>query len=544
MGAPKDSSRGPVRERRSRITRWVVISVVVAVIVGSALVALWTLNMSPSSGGTPTYPAVSISLGGLNGSAVTLNSGYLGVNVRADSPLPPPTDAVLNSTGVRMVRWPGGAIADRFDPLGGGDEGVIYNDSGATESPSTSLASFVQWCRSMSCQSIITLPAEIDNTSEALAIVNYTERDLGFRPTYWEVGNEPALWEHFGVPWDQWNTSQALAPTPAQYSSVVGQYVRAIRTVDTETGIIGLGGVGKGSFDQAGWISSVVGPNGANLSAVAIHVYPAGGGFPVDDLSGWFGSLQGPTSLASRVESAATAVEQTCSACHIAVLVDEFQAGTGLTSSTALSGGYLATYIAAEIVQALPLPVRSLEFYDLQSGTPGAWLNAQGSPSDSFELYQALATDLGVTAVQLNVSSSAQGIEACAGGSSGGDLTSLMIANTNATYGARVDLESQFPGAATGTVWSFDGPSSAPDTEPLNSALARNFSIPPGSVVIFRGIGSLVELHHPSPAVPHRGLTPAAIMLAPQGVRSGPPVERRISLSQPPVLATVPARSW
>jgi alpha-L-arabinofuranosidase len=234
---------------------------------------------------------VAASLGGLNGSSVALDTGFLGVNLRADSAFSDASTSALNSTAVRMVRFPGGGLADRFDPLGQGDRGTIYNDSGATEVAGTSLDEFVRWCQSTACESILTLPAEIDNTSEVRAIVSYTETQLGFRPTYWEVGNEPARWEHFGIPWADWNISQTSTPTPAQFAAVVNGYVQAIRTIDPTTGIIGLGGLGRASSGQSAWISSVVGENGPNLSAIAIHVYPAGSGFPSADLAGWFGSL-------------------------------------------------------------------------------------------------------------------------------------------------------------------------------------------------------------------------------------------------------------
>jgi len=465
----------------------------ILVVVSLVAVVLWPYTVPPPSS-SPSYPVVAASLGGLNGSSVALGSGFLGVNVRADSPLPASSAAVLNSTSARLVRWPGGAIADRLDPLATSGQGLIYNDSGTTETPATTLAQFVQWCEAVSCQSIITLPAEIDNASEALAIVNYTEKGLGFHPTFWEIGNEPALWEHFGIQWNRWNTSQASTPSPAQYANEVAVYAAAVHSVDPTTGIIGLGGVGKGASNQAGWISSVVTSAGPDLAAIAIHVYPAGSGYPVSDLPAWFGSLWGATSLASRVESAVDSVQLACASCRISVLVDEFQAGTGLTTTTALSGGYLASYVATELIQALPLPVRSLDYYDFQGGTPGAWLNPQGTPSASLDLYQALAGRLGAVTVQLNVSSSAQGIAAALGGTTAAQLENLMVVNTNTTYGVRLNLSEQFPDAASGVQWLFEGPSSSPTTGTLTAATAQNFTVPPGSVAILSDLGTMSPL--------------------------------------------------
>ena len=50
----------------------------------------------------------------------------------------------------------------------------------------------------------------------AAAEVDYVVHTLGFEPSYWELGNEPVNWNHFGVPWAQWNLSQRLNATPAR----------------------------------------------------------------------------------------------------------------------------------------------------------------------------------------------------------------------------------------------------------------------------------------------------------------------------------------
>jgi cytochrome c553 len=157
----------------------------------------------------------------------------------------------------------------------------------------------------------------------------------------------PAL--AFGIPWTEWNSSQASTPTPAQFADVVSRYVQAIRALDPTTGIIGLGGLGKGSAGQSEWISSVVGENGPNLSAVAIHVYPAGPGFPSGDLTGWFASLNGANALPSRIPNVMGEIRSACSTCHVAILVDEFQTGTQLSPPDTLTGGYLAAYVGTEI---------------------------------------------------------------------------------------------------------------------------------------------------------------------------------------------------
>jgi len=470
------------------------LSAVVGALVAVVLVTtvlLWGGPASPSPAGPhpPQFPILPATLGGMNGSLVDLTSGFLGVNLRADAPFTASDASALNSTGVRLVRWPGGGNGDRYDPLANGDRGVIYNGGGQPSVPPTTLANFVSWCRSVACRSIITLPAEIDNASLAVSIVNYTEVALGFEPTYWEIGNEPALWQHFDIPWSSWNDSQDSVPTPDQYSALVQSYVRAIRAVDPTTGIIGIGGIGKGASQLSQWFSPTLTVNGPNLSAMAIHVYPAGSGFPSSDLTAWFGSLWGGTGLPARVTSAESALRADCPGCQLTLLVDEFQAGTGLGATTSLTGGVLATYVAAELVQSLPLPLGSMDFYDFRSTTPGAWFNTSDDSSATYALYRGLAGFFGPSAAQLNVTPPGNGLLAAVGGATPGPLTSLLLVNTNATFGLRVNVTAVFPGVAGGTAWVFNGSANMPSVYPIGQGAWQVWTIPPASLAILTGLG-------------------------------------------------------
>ncbi len=479
---------GSNRKRRAHLLLAVVLAVAVIVTVP----VLWSLvpSASPSPLPGPTFPTVAASLGGPNGSVIPFYPSLLGVNLRADVPFSSASQSALHATGVGVVRWPGGGDGDRLDPLANGGSGSIFSDTGISTPPATTLAEFVEWCRSVSCRAIVTLPAEIDDPSFAAAIVNYTEHDLGFFPAYWEVGNEPALWTHYAVPWDRWNLSQNLTPTPAEYANLVHTYVGAIRAIDPSTGIIGLGGVGGSASPQSSWISATVSVNGPNLTAIAIHVYPAGSGFPSASIPLWFATLQGRSALPHRVESALGSMTRACPSCRLELLADEFQTGTLLTSATSLSGGYQAAYIAAEIVQSLTLPLTSLVYYNFQSATPGAWLNSAGEPSAAYVLYRALESDLGGFAQGINLTAAASGLLGAEGGASPGSITSLVLVNTNTTFGFRLNLSARFPAASGGTAWLFDGPAALPISETVGPGGATGWTVPPASVVILSDIGA------------------------------------------------------
>ncbi len=479
FGSPNDPDR----------PRWIIIASTV-IVIAIAVPLVWiALSPAPSSP-MESAPSVPASIGAANGSAIALDDGFLGVNLRADEYLAGPALSALNATGIRFVRWPGGELGDRFDPLADNDTGTIVPDDGIAFPANTSLAEFTRWCRAEDCRAVITLPAEIDNASFAEAIVNYTERTLGLRPAYWEIGNEPALWRHFDIPWSAWNDSQNVTPTPEQYAGLVGAYVSAIRAVDPATPIIGIGGIGLGASGVARWFDPTLEADGPNLSAMAIHVYPAGAGYPSTDLSDWFASLAGETGLPARVANASAAIAAGCPACRISVLVDEFQTGTDLTAADSLSGGYLAAYVGAEIVDALPLPIASLDYFDLQGTTPGAWLGPTGAPSPALELYEALHGRLGTYAEPLVVSSSLPGLEAAAGGNSTTGLDNLLLVNTNPQYSYRVDASERFPGLAASTAWIFNGSGASPVVVTVPSGAAANWTIAPGSVVLLTVGGS------------------------------------------------------
>jgi len=471
---------------------WAVVGALIGILlVASTLLIIPSLSSRGSTPPTPGFPVVPASFGGTNGSVVSLANGFLGVNVRAQANFTEAMASELNSSGARLIRWPGGELGDRFDPLSNDDAGSIYSDEGVPSAPGTTYAQFVALCRAISCESIVTLPAEIDNASEARAIVTYSESSLGFRPSFWEVGNEPALWQHFGIPWSKWNVSQEAAPTPSEYAAVVQSYVSAIRSVDTSTPIIGLGGIGKGASEVSEWFAPTLALNGPNLSAMAIHVYPAGSGLPVSNLSAWFATLWGSSGLPGRVLAATSVARSACPHCSVTILVDEFQIGTGLTADDSLGGGARASFVAAEIVESLPLPIASLDYYDFQSGGPGAWFGPTNGPSATYAMFEGFADYLGSHAIQLNVSSTASGVLAAEGGANLTTMSNLVVVNANATVGVRLNLSDQFPEAAQADAWYFNGTSSSPTVGTVSASAASNWTVPPASIAIFRGVGPI-----------------------------------------------------
>ncbi len=477
----------------------VALVVVALLLVTASGVYLYARNSSyPGASSVPPPPVIvppgppaNANLTTLTSAPVLLTNGRLGVNARADQGLSSADAGAINATGARLVRWPGGALGDRFDPLGNSGAGLIYNENGTPSAPKASYSQFVTWCGWVHCQSIVTLPAEVDNASLAAAIVTYSLRTLEFAPTFWEIGNEPLQWTHFGIPWVAWNSTQEVEPTPLQFADLVQSYVTAIRTVDPTTPIIGIGGVGAGN-SQGTWITQDVATNGPNLSGVAVHVYPAGNIASPEAPATWFASLQGESALPARVNGTISEAAGACPSCTLSVFVDELGTGTLVPAGDEIAGGYLASYVSAEILQSLSLEVASADYYNLQSDTPGAWFSSSGAPSAAYFAYENWAQLVGPYGAPVGVNSSSNGLLAAVGGATAETPTNLILVNTNSTYTFSLDVEKTFPGVAHAAILAWNGSSPSPVNMTWGPGGPTNFTVPPMSLAIFSNAGPAV----------------------------------------------------
>lgn len=455
------------------VPKWIVIGVGIFLVATAGVGIGLDRFATPTTPSGPPPPVVNASFRVNTSVAQPLPPFALGINARANYTLGTTQAAWINSTTVRLVRWPGGNLSDALDPLADGGRGTLYDGSGQPAAAATSLPQFVDWCRSVGCSSILTLPGEIDNASYAAAIAHEVVVVLGFTPLYWEVGNEPALWTHWGIPWSEWNVSQALGPTPNEYATEVASYVSAVRSVLPSAQFIGLPGVGTGA-DDGPWIRAVVATDGQDLAAVAIHVYPAGAAAPNEPLASFFATLEGTASIAVRVPADLALLRSVCGTCHIALLVDELGSITGRTYPTYVSGYDSAPYIAAEVVDGLYEGAASLELWNLQSTYPNAWASSHGSLGAAYSLYATFLSRLPGGLYPVEFSNGSTGLHGLAGVSStqGGPVATVFFVNTNTTDAFRLSLASAgFPltGATVGWTWaSGEGHPSGPLAFPSN----------------------------------------------------------------------------
>src|SRR5580658_957729 len=265
----------------------------VAVVLLLTLPGLYAAGAPSGSGITPSTatPVLLLQAGHL------LSNSFWGATVEPRAHLLPNEPDLVNATPVGTILWPGAVAGDLFNPFNESVGGwVKTTPHGAmrglqwtnTSKHGTSVQAFVAWCESINCTAIFQVPGEIDNATFARDIVAYTVNQtynattpgLDFRPAYWEIGNEPGLWNNWGLPWSKWVYTNAINVTPIEDAWEVHNYTAQMDLANSTytPKIIGLPGIGKGASGGNGpWSNDTIQVNGPNLSGVAIHVYPANG---------------------------------------------------------------------------------------------------------------------------------------------------------------------------------------------------------------------------------------------------------------------------
>jgi hypothetical protein len=479
--------------------RWATLAIGVALLVVSlALPVLVGVASGNSLPGPTVAPTGTIDVQ-WNATPSNLSNGFWGADVRVYSEIGSSQASEWQTSPLTVARWPGGAVADGYNYT----TNVITKTGGGIYTPPQDEQQFISWCQQVRCEAIFGVPAEIDQPATAAYYVAYTENTLHFHPAYWEIGNEPGLWENFNLPWAKWHLDANSPVTPAEYAQVVHAYIAAMRAVDPTIRIIGLPGTGLGASQETTWLADTVALNGPNLSAVAIHVYSAGDGNGTPTLPGFFASLSGRGSLEVRIPIDRQAIETACPSCGpIPIFVTEFGSGNG----GGMWDGYMDSfpnvpYITASLIQGISLNVSNIDLFAFQSTYPGSLYNPSGTQSPIGELYEQLLPQLGSLYVPTSLSSPIQGIYAAATLGDHDSEAALLIVNANATTSVTIPIGSAgFPqgGPAEETVWNQSA--SGPTTWSAPNGVGPSLTIPPAGLALVRAPyshGSLPSTEYP-----------------------------------------------
>lgn len=98
--------------------------------------------------------------------------------------------------------------------------------------PAASVLRLLDRARGLAATPVVVLNGETDDPQSAAALVRLITRRYGpgyAQNVYWEIGNAPARWQHFGVPLSDTNRpNEHINCSPDQYAAVVTSYAAAI----------------------------------------------------------------------------------------------------------------------------------------------------------------------------------------------------------------------------------------------------------------------------------------------------------------------------
>lgn len=381
--------------------------------------------------------------------------------------------AFLNSTPITWFRFGGNGTS--YDPTTGVDYVPPAGGGRYVATPHAlwNLTWFKSWCdaREPHCRWMAFLPGEENDSQYALHTAEWYHQDLGLVPDYWQFGNEPTGWTHYGENLSAWSTTDDLPVSDNAYTTMVRDYIDAISAVYPSDRYIALEAACGCNYDLAEATSAALGP-AANV--MAFHAFPSASGSTTQP-SAFLGALEGSSNLtqsAARFRSALSAGCPTCS--NVAVQVGAYQAGPpgGLS---ALQGAYVgAPFLAASIIQAIQANVSSFTVYDSDSlyNTTAMTVRPQGL------LYQDILSNM-TMGEDFAVNFQDEGI----GGVYGllvhnGSRQSLLIVNTNSTYELNLTVSNAtFPVGALGSEWSW-GPQTATPVAQPGLSLPTRYAVP------------------------------------------------------------------
>jgi hypothetical protein len=425
-----------------------------------------TISVGPAIGYHPADPFYSVvfNTGGMN--AATLRA--LG--------------AYFNSTPISLFRWGGTANYDPttstvYEPPAGGT-GAYIAVPGLQST--LNLTWMKAWCheRTQHCSWIGSLPAEQNSILAAVHAALWYHTVLGFSPTYWQLGNEPESWIHYGENWTVWSTADHSTPTALQYATMVRNYISAVRLLYPSDQFVGIEASGPGPI--VGFVATTAELNGGQVEAMAYHSYPppVGGGSALDQL---YASLQGPQNVTATVTLFRAAIANGCSTCSgLPVQIGEFQAGPAGAIDPLATTYAGAPFLAAAIIEALRMNVSTFSPYDntwMVNRTTGAVL-PEGLLYQRMLENMTMGTDYATTVDAPGVG----GVYSLL--LENGTRQSLLVVNTNTTASLRLALPtSSFANGTEGSYWQW-GPSVPDPIASRSIILPSQIEIPEEGILL------------------------------------------------------------
>jgi hypothetical protein len=392
-------------------------------------------NGSTNGSGGPQWPLVGTPGGFAPGPVVaSVSPSFFQLDIQTPNLTSPWLTSLLNETPFTYYSF--GDAGESTNQV----TDTAYASNGSVLAPSKSNdTNFIAFCREIHCHSIMSVPAEINNTSMDAATVAYIEDTLGFHPDYWGIGNEPQAWTHYNIPWPEWQPTDASNTTPLAYAREVQQIVLAIRSVDPNARIIGIESADGGSYNNSAWLDEVGAIDGPNLSAVAIHPYPDGTG-PTDPTNAsFYAGLSSSIRFPNNYQGLSASVDAACG-CSLPIWVGEYNSALNGTYAPFEDGYPEVAYIAAGLAGAMKEGIPHVAFFALQH-PPAMLINANQTPLPIFTLFSTFLKNITYGSVLgSSVTTSLGGVFAVT--IENGSHLTLLVVNTNTTAALNLSIPS------------------------------------------------------------------------------------------------------
>ncbi len=421
-----------------------------------------------------TTSSASVTVGAFS-TATPVPSSFWGVDVAALQRFSSTDAGYVAKTPTTFIRYPGGVLGEELNYT----SGVVTASNGAQSKVPTTVAEFVASCKLIHCQAIFQLPAEINSPSTAAYFASYVVHQLTYQPAYWEIGNAPSGYKHFGQPWSKWSQGDTGNVTPQPFANLVHTYIAAILRVDPAGHFIALGAGEAGNNYAKAWVVSLVKTDGAQLSGISVHSYILGGpSHP--SAAQLLANLRGFYSLPAQYTADAGYIHQACGCSRIGVFVTEINAAEVGSYTTLLPTFAGTLYLAAEVTQGLALRAPNLDWFSYDSSYPGAWSQSPGHFQMQYYLFADLATHfeskylpskvVGPTTFYAVVTYGVKGL-------------AVFLVNTNTSGSLTVNLsQAGIKSGAAVTDFSWNGKTLQPSSS--NAAMKSTVTIGPESILL------------------------------------------------------------